>query len=63
MRSAAKKISQLLWKNENVTQVENEDALEALEEGGEEGLKAYVVSKMWAPEYRPLVYLPPGKGE
>ena len=43
--------------------MENEDALEALQEGGEAGLKAYVVSKMWAPEYRPLVYLPPGKGE
>lgn len=43
--------------------VENKDALEAYKEGGEEGLKAYVVSKMWAPEYRPLVYLPPGKGE
>ena len=51
------------WINFNVTQVENEDALEALQDGGEEGLKAYVVSKMWAPEYRPLVYLPPGKGE
>ena len=48
------------WINYNVNQVENEDALEALQDGGEEGLKAYVVSKMWAPEYRPLVYLPPG---
>jgi len=41
----------------------NKDAHEAYAEGGEEGLKTYIYSKMWDPEYRPLVYLPPGKGE
>jgi len=41
----------------------NKHAYEALKEGGEEGLKEYIYSKMWNPEYRPLVYLPPGKGE
>merc|ERR1719273_2761381 len=41
----------------------NKDAQEAYAEGGEEGLKTYIYSKMWDPEYRPLVYLPPGKGE
>merc|ERR1719228_3056396 len=41
----------------------NRKAYEALQEGGEEGLKEYIYSKMWNPEYRPLVYLPPGKGE
>ena len=46
-----------------VLQVENKEALEALDQEGEAGLKAYVESKMWMPEYRPLVYLPPGKGE
>ncbi len=41
--------------------VGNEDAMEALEERGEEGLEEYVVSKMWRPEYRPLVYQSPGR--
>ncbi|XP_059097356.1 uncharacterized protein LOC131891736 isoform X1 [Tigriopus californicus] len=41
----------------------NLQAKEALEYEGEEGLKTYIESKMWNPEYRPLVYLPPGKGE
>lgn len=41
----------------------NKKALAALEEGGEDGLIEYINSKMWNPEYRPLVYLPPGKGE
>ena len=44
-------------------QLGNKDAHEAYAEGGEEGLKTYIYSKMWDPEYRPLVYLPPGKGE
>ena len=44
-------------------QLGNKQAYEALQEGGEEGLKEYIYSKMWNPEYRPLVYLPPGKGE
>ncbi len=43
--------------------VGNHDALEALESGGYEELRSYVESKMWWPDYRPLVYLPPGKGE
>ena len=37
--------------------------LEAYDKGGMEGLKQYIYSKMWYPDYRPLVYLPPGKGE
>jgi len=41
----------------------NRKAYEAFQEGGEDGLKEYIYSKMWNPEYRPLVYLPPGKGE
>ncbi|CAB4057405.1 E1.1.1.39 [Lepeophtheirus salmonis] len=41
----------------------NKIALEARIKGGEDGLKDYIRSKMWRPEYRPLVYLPPGKGE
>lgn len=44
-------------------QLGNRQAYEALQEKGEEGLKEYIYSKMWNPEYRPLVYLPPGKGE
>ena len=44
-------------------QLGNKDAYEAYIDGGEEGLKSYIYSKMWDPEYRPLVYLPPGKGE
>jgi len=41
----------------------NKMCLEALEHGGEEELSEYIFSKMWFPDYRPLVYLPPGKGE
>merc|ERR1711862_180671 len=44
-------------------QVSNKDMLEAYTHGGEEELKKYIYSKMWYPDYRPLVYLPPGKGE
>ena len=33
-------------------QVGNDDAMEALEEKGEEGLHDYIMSKMWFPEYR-----------
>ena len=67
-------------------QLGNRKAYEAFQEGGEDGLKEYIYSKMWNPEYRyfatnaisinvvstnviflsfsrPLVYLPPGKGE
>ena len=46
-----------------IFQIGNEDALEALEESGEEGLRDYIESKQWQPDYRPLVYLPPGKNE
>jgi len=41
----------------------NKDAYEAHQEGGSAGLDDYIRSKMWNPVYRPLVYLPPGKGE
>jgi malate dehydrogenase (decarboxylating) len=41
----------------------NKEMVEALQHGGPEELKEYIYSKMWYPEYRPLVYLPPGKGE
>jgi len=44
-------------------QVANKDMLEAYEHGGLDELKTYIYSKMWYPNYRPLVYLPPGKGE
>ena len=37
--------------------------LEHYEEGGLKEVKEYIYSKMWYPDYRPLVYLPPGKGE
>jgi len=43
--------------------ISNKKMLEALEHGGEPELKKYIYSKMWYPDYRPLVYLPPGKGE
>ena len=33
-------------------QVSNHDALEALDEHGEDGLKEYIYSRMWNPEYR-----------
>jgi len=41
----------------------NKDMVEAYEFSGLEGLQDYIYSKMWYPDYRPLVYLPPGKGE
>lgn len=41
----------------------NKEASAAYKEDGLEGLKEYIYSKMWNPNYRPLVYLPPGKGE
>lgn len=41
--------------------VNNKQIYEALETNGEEGLKEYIHSKMWSPDYRPLVYLPPGQ--
>ncbi len=39
----------------------NVDVLTNLEEQGEEGLKKYILRKMWKPEYRPLVYRPSEK--
>ena len=44
-------------------QIGNKVMLEAYNHGGLEELKAYIYSKMWYPTYRPLVHLPPGKGE
>ena len=44
-------------------QIQNKFMLEAYTHGGEEELKTYIYSKMWYPNYSPLVYLPPGKGE
>jgi len=41
--------------------VRNKRALEAQAAGGDKGLLDYIESKMWRPEYRPLVYLPPGR--
>ncbi|QDZ23548.1 NAD-dependent malic oxidoreductase [Chloropicon primus] len=38
-------------------------AAEVLEEQGREGLKSFVKSRMFQPNYDPLVYLPPGIGE
>merc|ERR1719312_705366 len=37
--------------------------VEAYQHGGYPELKAYIYSKMWYPNYRPLVHLPPGKEE
>merc|ERR1712079_367403 len=41
----------------------NKVMLDHFEQGGMSDLKKYIYSKMWYPDYRPLVYLPPGKGE
>jgi malic enzyme len=41
----------------------NKQMVDALQHGGEDEIKEYIYSKMWYPDYRPLVYLPPGKGE
>jgi len=43
--------------------ISNKEMLEALQHGGEKEVKTYIYRKMWYPDYRPLVYLPPGKGE
>merc|ERR1719293_102207 len=39
--------------------VANKEMLESLQHGGEKELKTYIYRKMWYPDYRPLVYLPP----
>jgi len=57
---AAKVFIQAIEENLVIT---NKVMLEAYTHGGEEELKKYIYSKMWYPDYRPLVYLPPGKGE
>lgn len=38
-------------------------AAEVLKEQGAEGLKSFVLSRMFQPNYDPLVYVPPGIGE
>jgi len=43
--------------------ISNKEMLEALQHGGIKEVKTYIYRKMWYPDYRPLVYLPPGKGE
>jgi len=43
--------------------VRNKRAIEAHQTGGDQALLEYIESKMWRPEYRPLVYLPPGRLE
>merc|ERR1739844_649857 len=53
----------MIQAHEEGVKLGNRKAYEAFQEGGEDGLKEYIYSKMWNPEYRPLVYLPPGKGE
>jgi len=41
--------------------IANKEMLESYHHGGMAELKAYIYSKMWYPNYRPLVHLPPGK--
>jgi malic enzyme len=41
----------------------NKEMVEAYEHGGMEALTKYIYRKMWYPDYRPMVYLSPGKGE
>jgi len=41
----------------------NKVMLGRFEPGDLTELKEYIYSKMWYPNYRPLVYVPPGKGE
>ena len=38
-------------------QLGNRKAYEAFQEGGEDGLKEYIYSKMWNPEYRYFLVL------
>jgi len=57
---AAKVFEQAL---EEGLKVSNRDMVESYEHGGIAELKTYIYRKMWYPEYRPLVFLPPGKGE
>jgi len=57
---AARVFEQALEEN---LKVGNREMYEAYKYGGMEDLKKYIYRKMWYPDYRPLVYLPPGKGE
>lgn len=57
---ASKVIEQAL---EEGFKIGNKEAYAAFKEDGSEGLKEYIRSKMWNPVYRPVVFLPPGKGE
>jgi len=41
----------------------NKVMLEHYEQGGLTEVKEYIYSKMWYPNYKPLVYVPPGKGD
>merc|ERR1719507_934457 len=41
----------------------NRQMVMAYDEGGIAQLKEYIYSKMWYPNYKPLVYVPPGKGD
>merc|ERR1711879_1078195 len=42
--------------------IQNKIMLEAYTHGGEKELKAYIYSKMWYPNYRPLCLSSPGQG-
>jgi len=55
---AAKVFEQAVEEN---LKIGNKVMLEAYQHGGYPELKAYIYSKMWYPNYRPLVHLPPGK--
>lgn len=43
--------------------ISNKVMLEAYDKGGISGLKDYIYSAMWYPNYRPLIYRTPGRGE
>jgi len=43
--------------------ISNKVMLEAYDKGGISGLKDYIYSAMWYPNYRPLIYRHPGRGE
>jgi len=57
---AAKVFEQALEEN---LKIANKDMVESYQHGGLAELKSYIYSKMWYPNYRPLVHLPLGKGE
>jgi len=48
---------------EEKLKVGNKVMLDHYEQGGLEEVKEYIYSKMWYPNYKPLVYVPPGKGD